>query len=512
MNISNLMGLNSYRNLCNTTKGKVVSSNRLTTGKRINSAKDDASGLAISEKMKAQIRGLNQADRNIADGMSVINTMDGGMDGITEILQRQRKLTIQAMNDTNTPEDKELIQYEIDELSKEITSMANKTQFNGIPLLNVDYRDEEEIETGYDGDFTEFENKNPFSYGSNLNFDLISTEGEQINVFASTPVKFNIDGINVDLSSFTNNGSVQTGANTYTSNYSYGDISFRSSVTYRNDSDGKAYADITYSLKNNGSSSINVDALFSYDTDFGTVNPTYSLPNGAEVDNATTYTDSNIPNNISFCDGMYPDFDMTVDYGDEVDELRIGHYSQIDDWGYTADGSYISDSGCCMIYNDTTINAGSSHNYSTSFSFQTTGSTEYIPAIGDLLIQCGANSGQTMGITRYNCTAEKLGVESLPIDPYENASKSLDNIDKAINEVSANRANAGAQFNRLEYTQSSVQISSENLESSKSRILDAGMAKETMAILKNVLLENAAIAILSQSNQQTVENVQALLQ
>ncbi len=506
MNLTNSLGINANRNLGKTANGKVASTARLSTGKRINSAKDDAAGLAISEKMISQIRGLNQADRNIADGVSAVNTMDGGMDGIVEILQRQRELTVQAINGTNTPEDKELIQLELDQLSREVTSMANKTHFNGIPLLNVEYG--QQVETGYDGDFIEFSNKNPFRPNQldKLDLDLISTENEEINVFFSNDIKFNVDGNTIDLNSFVFNGSTQTGENSYSCSYTYGNLTLSQNVTYRNEG-GKSYADVTYGLKNNGSSSINVDALFTYDTDFGTVNPKYSLSGGQEVDNEGVFSGGDISNGISFCDELYPEFDMSVDYGSDVDEIFIGEYYHVDDFNYVPDGDTISDSGYSLIYNDTTINAGGTYNYRTSFSFVSESSENS----GDLIIQCGSNGGQTMGITRYNCTAEKLGVANLQTDPYENAKKSLEDIDKAINKVSENRANAGAELNRLEFTQNSVQISSENLESSKSRVLDADMAKEMMALVKTGLLENSAIAMLAQSNQRSTENVQQLL-
>lgn len=109
---------------------------RLSSGMRINRAADDPAGLAISEKMRAQIRGLSQAQRNVQDGISLIQTAEGSLNEIHAILQRARELTVQAGNDTNTEADRKKIQDEIDQLLKGLTQMANFTEFNTIPLLD----------------------------------------------------------------------------------------------------------------------------------------------------------------------------------------------------------------------------------------------------------------------------------------------------------------------------------------------------------------------------------------
>ncbi len=132
---TNVLSLNAHRSMKRTGSKQERASAKLSSGERINTAADDASGLAISEKMRAQIRGLNQAERNVTDGMSLINTMDGGMSIIDDMLQRQRELTIQGMNDTYTSSDREKIQLEINQLVEEIDKTANDVQFNGIPLL-----------------------------------------------------------------------------------------------------------------------------------------------------------------------------------------------------------------------------------------------------------------------------------------------------------------------------------------------------------------------------------------
>jgi len=133
---TNVAALNSYNQLNNTNNSMQKSLERLSSGKRINRASDDAAGLAISEKMKAQINGLSQAQRNAQDGISMIQTAEGALKETHAILQRMRELSVQAANDSNTDADRTEIQAEVDELTKEVTRIANTTEFNTKNLLD----------------------------------------------------------------------------------------------------------------------------------------------------------------------------------------------------------------------------------------------------------------------------------------------------------------------------------------------------------------------------------------
>lgn len=132
----NIQALNAYRNLYQNQANMSKNLERLSSGLRINRAADDAAGLAISEKMRSQIRGLNQAERNSQDGISLMQTAEGAMTEVHSMLQRMRELAVQAANDTNTTDDREAIQKEIDQLLLEIDSIAKKTEFNTRRLLD----------------------------------------------------------------------------------------------------------------------------------------------------------------------------------------------------------------------------------------------------------------------------------------------------------------------------------------------------------------------------------------
>lgn len=136
---TNIAAMNAYRNLAGTQVSMATSLERLSSGLRINRAADDAAGLAISEKLRAQIGGLNQATANAQDGISLIQTAEGALNESHSILQRMRQLAVQAANDTNTPADRQQITKEVDQLSAELGRIASDTEFNGAPLLTGAY-------------------------------------------------------------------------------------------------------------------------------------------------------------------------------------------------------------------------------------------------------------------------------------------------------------------------------------------------------------------------------------
>lgn len=138
----NALGLTMYNHYSRNMKSMNKSLLRISTGYRINSAADDAAGLAISEKMRSQIRGLNMAGKNIQDGISLIQTAEGALNETHAMIQRMRELAVQASNDTLTDKDRELIDIEFQELKKEITRVSTDTEFNTRTLLNGDYEND----------------------------------------------------------------------------------------------------------------------------------------------------------------------------------------------------------------------------------------------------------------------------------------------------------------------------------------------------------------------------------
>lgn len=184
----NMNALNAHRNMGvnNTAAGK--SMEKLSSGLRINRAGDDAAGLAISEKMRGQIRGLTQASRNSADGISMIQTAEGALNETTNILQRMRELAVQASNDTNTINDRNEIQKEIDALTQEVDRIANNTEFNTQKLLNGN-------KSGVGGEVV---NKAIAEEKGEFEIDLE-------NVLAENK-KINIDGVEINITAAAKDG------------------------------------------------------------------------------------------------------------------------------------------------------------------------------------------------------------------------------------------------------------------------------------------------------------------
>lgn len=154
----NITALNTHNKLSSASAAQGKSMEKLASGLRINKAGDDAAGLAISEKMRAQVRGLDQASRNAQDGISLIQTAEGALNETHDILQRMRELSVQSTNDTNTVDDRKELQKEVGQLKEEIDRIANNTEFNTKKLLNGDlssksYKDESAVIASKTGDF-----------------------------------------------------------------------------------------------------------------------------------------------------------------------------------------------------------------------------------------------------------------------------------------------------------------------------------------------------------------------
>ena len=196
---NNIPALNTHRTLNMTTNDIQKSLERLSSGKRINRAADDAAGMAISQKMQAQVRGLRQASRNSLDGISLIQTAEGALNEVNAMLQRMRELCVQGANGVYAEDDLKAIGEEIVQLTEQIDKIANETEFNGIPLLKGDLRSKEEVELGGSGGTsgatTSGITKLQLQVGANENQTII-IDMKDINVKVS---ELKIDGSEIEF-------------------------------------------------------------------------------------------------------------------------------------------------------------------------------------------------------------------------------------------------------------------------------------------------------------------------
>ena len=444
---------------------------RLSSGFRINRAADDAAGLAISEKMKTQIAGLEQASRNAADGISVIQTAEGALDEVEAMLQRMRELSVQAANGVNTDEDRAAIQDEIDQLNEEINRVSTTTEFNTKKLLNgtVDRR----------------------SYSDNEKIQLISlSDSVAITEYALSVTKA------------PQPAQVETTIPGSTSK--------------------------SAALGYNGKIAINEKEIEIKETD--TLNDVYEKLReaGSTVDINVTPTVEGAdgePETATIADATGLLFE-TVDKGDDAsieiyctnEELAkaLGISSGISGAGVDAEVTLDYTTGFAR-----TATVSIDGDYVTvtdvddfKMKFKVQGEAEATVTVlkaGPMDLQIGANEGQTMEVRIPKVDTDTLGTAVVNVNTQESAQKAITIFENAIQEVSAIRAKLGAYQNRLEHSINSLNISAENLTEALSRVEDVDMAKEMVTYTQQQVLSQSGNAMLAQANERP-QQILSLLQ
>lgn len=443
----NMNAMNAHRQMSANLVNNGKSIEKLSSGLRINRAGDDAAGLAISEKMRGQIRGLDQASRNAQDSISLIQTAEGALNETHSILQRMRELAVQSSSDTNTTVDRGSIQKEIDQLTQEIDRIANTTEFNTKKLLNG---------------------------GASVAATVAGTDKAMITVIG---------------------GSADTTVGT-TISLTAG---FTAATADASVSDTSAYTSATVVLT--GASSITINGIsFSFTTS-DTAQDVLDTINNAGI-GVTASLDSNNFKLTSNTVGSKSDLTVTGNTGafSALNTLTVnGADAKLGDVNdgtihptYTAEGNTI------------TIQSGAAKGLQFKVSDNSTdnSNTIAVTANGGLNMQIGANEGQSMYVAIGDMRAAALGVNAIDVTTASSASAAITTINNAIETVSSERSKLGAYQNRLEHTINNLNTSSENLQASESRIRDVDMAKEMMTYSKTNILSQAAQAMLAQANQQ----------
>lgn len=431
----NMSAANAERQLNATTDNKQKSLEKLSSGYQINRSADDAAGLSISEKMRWQIRGLDKATFNVQDGISLIQTADGALNEVHDILQRMNELATQAANDTYTEVDRQAIQEEINALKKEINRVSDTTTFNTRTILKakqlVDIDCDDMDHVIMDDTFSGIPNARPTVYGKSLNFSNVNS-------------------------------------------------------TNKNDLSGKHFT-VTCSD--------NCSQIFSFS--FTDAQSSSATVNGLDLSIEIGMNDATIQSGKDVVDKIY---DLvvgqqgTLGFGNgTTDPIYIGH----------ANG--ISTSGSSLIlysmahkppYNP---NMGEIH------------ASDLLVKNENLRLQVSAKPYQEIDveIRTINCTT--LELRNLDVSNYASAGASMESIQNAIDKVSDYRSYLGAMQNRLEHTALNNQNTSENTQSTESRLRDTNMAGEMVNYSKLQILQNVNQSMLSQANHQTTDGVLSLL-
>ena len=482
----NLTAMNSNRMLGITTKSQAKSTEKLSSGYKINRAADDAAGLSISEKMRKQIRGLTQASSNAQDGISAVQTAEGALNEVQDMLQRMNELAVKAANGTQSEDDRSYIQNEIDQLTTEIDRVAETTKFNETYLLKGD----QDNEKAYTYSYATATGKAATATMSTT----ASTKGSKIttmtfNTTASADEQNEVaklirdQGINVQYSS---KDSATTGKVVNSATVSLnGTDKYTVTNTTGND----------YSIKDAKGNEI----------------ATFTLENAnlGEKDKADAITPGTETFTASKATAGYKDGD-TVKY-------------------YDKDGNGIPENALSKYFSSTTNAAGtvsSTVKADAPLVYDALGN-KIDAAVADisakqdltgaltltLHVGADATSNNQISVNLDAMSAKGLGVNGLKVDGTDdtNAKGSIETIKEAIQKVSTQRSALGAVQNRLEHTISNLDNVVENTTSAESQIRDTDMATEMVKYSNNNILAQAGQAMLAQSNQSN-QGVLSLLQ
>lgn len=449
----NIAAMNTNRALAGNNKSTSSALEKLSSGFAINRAADNAAGLAISEKMRAQIRGLQQATANANDGISLIQTAEGGLNETHSILDRMRELAVQSANDTNTDEDRQTIQKEIDQLAKEVTRISTDTEFNTRGLLNGS------LVAKYDTAATP---ETAFAYGPAIrsidNIDLSETYTGTVTVIHEGDKYVSASSSNVNTSSLANPCTLEDGE-------------YKLKAADVDPSWQEAY-------------------LVLYKDDVA-VTPEVRIHVADYYANAATSVTDSALNGIGINAQLTPGENYTNDQtvASFTIETATEDITKID-------------------WTDSQGNALSAEDAEKTFNFKfsdtaATGDTVTISNIRDarLSLHIGANSGQNVKFGVEDCSAAALGVDSLDLTTQATADAAITVIDEAIVTVSGVRAGLGAMQNRLDHTINNLGTAAENLARAESQIRDVDMADEMSEFTKNNILVQAATSMLAQANQ-----------
>ena len=519
----NMSAMNANRMLSGVSSAQSKSTEKLSSGYRINRAADDAAGLSISEKMRGQIRGLNQASTNAQDGISLIQTAEGALNESHSILQRMRELSVQAANGTETDDDREAVQNEIEQLQSELTRISDTTEFNTMKLLDgsqsgskvqvsVSKSAESNLKTV---DATAQVNKMGAAVAENDGGDskLSVTVLDKNGNATTTEVTVSYDKA---AGTFSANGKTLKALGTQNDKASAKQVGDALKEALEATDFGKNY-DITndagtlsFTAKEKGSTS---DAILTSYNGGATEATTKTADTGTDeyqqiAEGIGVYDGSgNIEDKIFTVNGER--FLYVTDPAKLGDDYKDVNYVKVTGTNaQNADGSDAK-TMAALIKSKTGIEAETDKAAKTTLNLKPSST-----ATGKgIELQIGANEGQTMSFTLDDMSADALGVggSSVNLSTQESAKTATTTIDAAIKKVSKARGQMGAVQNRLEHTINNLDTASENLQTAESRIRDTDMAEEMVNYSKNSILAQAGQSMLAQANQAN-QGVLTLLQ
>lgn len=510
---TNVMSLNAQRNLNTSQSSLATSLQRLSSGLRINSAKDDAAGLAISERFTTQIRGLNQAIRNANDGVSLAQTSEGALAEIGNNLQRIRELAVQSANATNSASDRAALDQEVQQRISEIERIATQTSFNGQKVL--------------DGSFGDA----AFQVGANV--------GETINVNLSTSMRSVDIGKTADY----------VGGATYDSTLAVGQQG--DSVTGTAGATGTAFVSGDLTIALGSGDAVTVGASVAGSEGGQTAGSAYAKAlaiNSASIPNLTATADTTVQLDLAATavaatetdydlsingQAVYSNYDATTSGALTADELVTAINTNASATGVVAsydssntritltasDGRDINITQGNVTDANSALGAAEGDNNSDNTVSMAAGAgasvnqvySGSIRLVAAEQIVIGGADPTKAGFTATSLSLGNAALNTATVTSVDDANTTINRVDAALTAVSTQRSTFGAIQNRFESVTANLSTTVENLSASRSRIQDTDFAAETAALTRAQILQQAGTAMLSQANS-LPQNVLALLQ
>lgn len=496
---TNISSLTAQRNLNTSQSSLATSFQRLSSGLRINSAKDDAAGLAISERFSTQIRGLNQAIRNASDGISLAQTGEGALNEVVNNLQRIRELAVQSANATNSASDRAALDQEVQQRLAEIERVAVQTSFNGQKIL--------------DGTFGSAQ----FQVGANV--------GDTISVNLNTSTRLTSIGKTADyVGGVAYNSALavgQQGAGVDTSAISSGDVTIALG----------SGAAVTVVASTDASAKSKVEAVNAS----GIAGLTATADTTVQFDTATTAIAATEDDYNLTINGVaiYTNYDGTADGAISADAFVAAINANTSATGVTAsydsantrltltagdgrDITVIQDRGQATV-DGLGVLEGTNNSTNTTVAGFASGAASETNIYGGSIRLVAAEQitiGGTAARIGFAATSLALGnsaLDTASVTTVANSETTITRVDAALTAISSLRSEFGAIQNRFESVIANLEATTENLTASRSRIQDADFAAETANLTRAQILQQAGITILAQANAQP-QNVLALLQ
>ena len=482
---TNIASLNAQRSLGKSQDSLATSLQRLSSGLRINSAKDDAAGLAISERMTSQIRGFNQAARNANDGISLAQTAEGSLAEITNNLQRVRELALQSANATNSASDRAALDLEVQQLVSEIERVSSTTSFNNVKLL--------------DGSFT----AQSFQVGADANQTIaVTVSGARTSQMGAIATETGVVDANaIAGGNVTINGTAISSSLAGSANGQTADSAFSKAIA----------------INGSGLSGVTATAVSA------TVATVTNAANGAAGDivfnnNAAAQTYDLTINSVAIYSSSSIAIGGSITNTDMAAQINLNSGST----GVTATAtgndlslSSIDGRNIAITQNSSDAAVTTSLTGTGVSAAATAGGIEDFTTRGSIKLESGAAMALTgnaiIGMAGAGVSLDNGSLANIDVTTSTNANTAVSRIDTALASISTSRASLGAFQNRMTSTVASVQTIAENLSAARSRIQDADFAMETAALTRAQILQQAGTAMLAQANS-TPQNALSLLQ